>query len=792
MQIRIEVESRRGLRIIDEIPDISLCKIEGYNGIGKTAAIKLLRLCAGAQPFLENAQDWRSFRDQLLHARVTITSLQHARSIEWILQPDNWPADPRPLEGRLGEVLIDGKAASYREIPPLFSVHHIIAAETPLSVLANRVDVSRRQITDWLEHSGVTRQHDVDIAIGEAQKLIMQSLPSQLQAEARAAEEAAKVSGIITSEINALRQRMGILDNAASVLDRLEQVRGQGADMQEKLDRLKSELDDLEAKTEALDEQITQASSRQHLDEQAEREFENARKFLVRHDKALRLATSELERLTTAAEVEPDRAKIVATQRDLSRKLNELIERQPQVHATPMLLAILDELADRLGDAERHELGQTTLLEPEEGRSGWTVSGLRDACVRQASKLRERTPSGDAQQLAEEIDQVRRRIDVVVQASAKLSEVDQAQTNFVRAEKRLRDASEALPAQAARTIDELIKSRNDLDQRSRLVQATHARLEHARELLGGGMTEDALAAELLRLCKQADVQVARLRGKREQSRSELDQLTRRHVQAIQTAERTQRLLEERKTQVSHVVETLTQGDTYDWLREALPEVAELRGLPVVEQAVFLDTISSKLEHGRNKLRNHYTAIQGIGGALSRLYGELGRSPGKMATPTFWDRAARVWLAGEVRNWFNDPLIRHSLFEGAEDLRLDWRDMRVHWTAEGEEMSKPLSGFSSGEQAFAYTHAQLAQLEREEPRAANRLIALDEFNAFLDAQRMRDLAAYLDERRLRQEHDQIVVILPLENLPPTHGGNEQEQARIRELRQRGYLTERFKL
>ncbi|MDO3701746.1 hypothetical protein Q3W71_08640 [Micromonospora sp. C28SCA-DRY-2] len=792
MQIRIEAQSRRGLRIIDEIPDIPLCKIEGYNGIGKTAAIKLLRLCAGDQPFAENDQDWRSFREQLVKARVTVTGLQHARTIEWRLDPSDWPLDPRPLEDRLGRIEVDGKTVNYIAIRSLFSVHHIIAAETPLKVLANRVEASRRHIFDWLEGSGERRQSDIDFAIDEVQKLVLQSLPSQLPTEMKAAEDFAKVSKLLTDELSDRRQRMEVLDRATSVLDRLDQVRGQGPEMQEKLDRLKEELDDLEAKTERLDDQITRASSRQHLNEQAEREFENARKFLVRTDKALRQATNELERLTTAAEVEPNSEQIVATQSELSRRLKELLERRPQVHAAPMLVSVLEDLAERLSDAERHELGQTTLLEGEEGAPSWSVSALRDACLRQAAKLRDRTPSGDAQQLEADIDLLRSRIAAVVQASAKLAEVEQAQANFSRAEKRLKDASESLPAQTAKTIDELIKARNELDQRSRSVQAAHARLEHAREVLGGGMTEDALAAELLRLCRQAEVEVARVRGRREQARAELDQLTRQQVQAVQAAERADRVLQDRKSRIAQVVELLTQDDAHAWLRAALPEVSALQRATVFQQAIQLDALSGRLEQARDKLQQQYAAIQGIGAALGRLYGEIGRSSSMSAAPTPWDRAARVWLASEVRDWFNDPLLRQSLFENADDLWLDWRDMRVHWTAEGEEMSRPLSGFSSGQQAFAYTHAQLAQLERDELGAANRLIALDEFNAFLDAERMRDLAVYLDERRLRQPHDQIVVILPLERIPPTEGGDDKQRSRIRDLRQRGYLTEAFSL
>jgi hypothetical protein len=118
-------------------------------------------------------------------------------------------------------------------------------------------------------------------------------------------------------------------------------------------------------------------------------------------------------------------------------------------------------------------------------------------------------------------------------------------------------------------------------------------------------------------------------------------------------------------------------------------------------------------------------------------------------------------------------------------------MTVLWTNEGVTLERPLSAFSSGEQAFAYTQAQVALLEHDDAAVANRLIVLDEFNAFIDSQRMDDLASYLVDRRSRIPHDQVVVILPLET-QNTAGATGATVARIRELENRGYFAEAFHL
>jgi hypothetical protein len=44
-------DSSHGIRVIDEIPDLRLCRVEGLNGIGKTLAIHLLEICTGQQPY---------------------------------------------------------------------------------------------------------------------------------------------------------------------------------------------------------------------------------------------------------------------------------------------------------------------------------------------------------------------------------------------------------------------------------------------------------------------------------------------------------------------------------------------------------------------------------------------------------------------------------------------------------------------------------------------------------------------------------------------------------------------
>src|SRR4051794_22078060 len=109
MHFTIDAKCRRGLRVIGDVPNISLCRIEGYNGIGKTSAIRLLQLCSGSQPFSDATPAWRTFRTQLVHAQISIRDLNGAHQIEWDIEPANWPEIPEILGDRIGAVKIDGR-----------------------------------------------------------------------------------------------------------------------------------------------------------------------------------------------------------------------------------------------------------------------------------------------------------------------------------------------------------------------------------------------------------------------------------------------------------------------------------------------------------------------------------------------------------------------------------------------------------------------------------------------------------------------------------------------------------
>ncbi|MFB9924953.1 hypothetical protein ACFORO_26310 [Amycolatopsis halotolerans] len=788
MHIKIEAECTRGLRIIEEIPDLSICKIEGYNGIGKTNAIKLLQLCTGGQPFSSEDPSWRSFRTQIVSARVRITGLREVGEIEWILEPRRWPAQAEPLGDLLGAVRIAGQEARPRDTLPLVKVHHVSVAETPLKALADRVTEAQNQVSIWVQESGQKRQETLDGLLEQVAKKIADSKPETLHSEVLAAQEAKKRAGTLSTKLSKARGRVDLFDRAVETADQLDQVRGRGPELDAKLEELDAQLEELEIRKEQLNSQISTASARQHQDEQADHEFDLAQKHLDRQDQALREAEAALERSAAKAGISPDREGLEQRREADSKRLNRLTEILPHVNSVPLVIDILEDLTLRLEDAEHDGLNDVTLIEAEDRNSGWTVEQLKTALANQLEALRNKAPSTDSDKLTNEIASARRQLHLLSDVEGALRNVEQAQERLTKAQGRLGTAARNLPGASTRSLDELISNRNDVDNSSRQLQAEHARVEQARELLGGGMSEEALAATLATLCAEIDVEPARVRGRSQTARNELDDVIKRESQGTHQAEKAARAAAEHRKNVAATFSWLHSNDELAWLRNAVPQIISNIDADEEQQAEILQNIAARIENGRNSLANTFYAVQGIGAALSSLAMRV-NNPVAVARSTDFDMATQHWLSEEVRQWFDDELVREALFDSGDNIRLDANDLTVTWTVDGKAHERPLLAFSSGQQAFAYAQAQVSRLDREENPPANRLIALDEFNALLDRERMSSLANYLIARQQTAERDQVVVILPLETIPSrSSSADERSLTRARDLERRGYIAE----
>lgn len=791
MHVEIEAVCRRGLRIIDEIPSISLCKIEGYNGIGKTSAIRLLELCTGQQPFKGNAFAWATFRNQLVSARVRITDLREANEIEWFLSPgESWPKEPLGLGSDIGRITINGKQETLSSVESLLRIHHFNTTETPAMILAERAKYAGDIIDRWYSRTGQSRGQDIDRALAKARSLLAQAHVT----EVRLAREVATSSQAAVLDVGAraskARHRITLLAKAVEVADQLDTVRGTGPQVALQLQDAEHALAALDRHKDDLNEEIAQAQIRRHLTEQAEASLARAQNLVERRRRALNRARADLAEAALAANVKPTHTAVNATIKTVEARLAELVEERPLASEAPAVLAVLGSLLRHLDDAIANNLQDSVLIDAESGREGWTTVALRDAVRKKIDKVSERNRGSDAETIANTIAQTRKRLDLLVTVRESLKSADRASTLVTEAEAALLEAAADVKGGSTDRLDQLLAQRNSLESDGRELQSRMDRLRNELSLLGGGKTEEALAAELDLMCRETETEPARVRGTLEREQARAHELNQQETQATLKANVAAQQLNESLSTLESTVKSLVEDQELEWLRRTEPAIRELPGSDLDRKLMLIDQVTLQLNEAGELLQSTVGSTQSISGALHELSERL-RGSGDIKQEQTWTEPANLWLGNQARQWLDDRIMRETLFEGGGDIRLNVNSLTVSWMSNGNRSYRPLAAFSSGQQTFAFTRARVAQLDESSNEVPNRMIVLDEFGAYLDRQRSSALAQYLSDRKERVPNDQVLVILPWGAASETDQADPLTVARrAKELARRGYFAEAF--
>lgn len=802
MHFDIDAQGRRGLRVIEEIPDIDLCRLEGYNGIGKTSAVRLLQLCAGIQPYsITEGRTWRAFRNHLTSARVVATGLQGASRIEWVLEPSAWPDSPEPLGDRIGEIRIDGRKVRSQDLTDLLHVHRIAGDETFTETLASQAASTGVGVLNWIEPGGLgwDRLERLDHSLADVEALLTQYDSERIErfrVDRNTAENAQREAAEVRERRKAVEKRAQLLSEALQLADQLEEVRGRGPGLEKQLEDLEQQLARLETERERLHGEITAMGEREQRDKQAREEFQKAERLLGRRQAELDRARSNLSAISVRVGVPPDNKTISTARTAATTQLQQLLNEQSRVNRTPLVIDLAQELAARLRNAEESGLADELLVASTSERLELTVQQLRVGLQRQVVDRAAQEQTEESERIASEVEQARLRIQQIGQAYSASKEVAGAEDLLRRAEVRMQKASSALSPDTATALQSLLEARNRLEQQLSDLSTRRGQLQHARSLLGGGHTEETLTERLTAAARAAGVAPSALRAELTLVEQQLDQLRMAEADAQRRARHLEQQISEYVLGSERTIGILRQDPSYEWLRDTVA-LASAADRDIEERLRFLARLKDALDGSRNRLLTFRRQVSAIGRALKQLGEQL---RGGAAEPNDWLRVVQLWLADEVGRWFDHDDVREALFPGGRDIRLDLTEMTVSWTADSELQTRPLHAFSSGEQVFAYTRARMARLDLADDGAANRLIVLDEFGAFMAADRMRRLAGYLQDRRERFAQDQIVVILPLaaelqvspedEDVLSSGIENGEMAERRRQLRKRGYFAERL--
>ena len=150
MRIKFSIEDG-SLRIIPEIPDIALARLEGRNGIGKSLAARLLELVAGEPPYVGLPLAWSSLVEQLGRVHIEIDDVA-GHTIRISLDSSRWSAtDQAAAVANPGRAFIDGVETDWTTLRSVMQVRRIAGDETlgetiGLALLQSATEVDRQRL----------------------------------------------------------------------------------------------------------------------------------------------------------------------------------------------------------------------------------------------------------------------------------------------------------------------------------------------------------------------------------------------------------------------------------------------------------------------------------------------------------------------------------------------------------------------------------------------------------------------------------------------------------------------
>lgn len=758
MKFDFEADPAGGLKIIRSIPDPSVCVIEGYNGVGKTMSIRLLMLCTGQQPYAHQRLAWSTLREGLGRARITAEGLNGAASIEWTLDSTKWPPTPGNTvdEEWLGEIRVDGEPVSLTEVRGLLEVRRIAGDVTLAETFARQADDHAAELSSlrarMLDQAGAT-QRALDL-LAQVESVARRANSAALRAVRDAADQAAAVARDAADRLAAVSAQLTLLDEAADVGERIALLRDTAPGIEAELTTVERQLEEADERRDSLSSALREADARAVASEDDARQLRNARRTAERNRDRLAAARDELAETLAAAGLARVPEDLQRCLQDRREEIDILLRRRAEVDAAPLVRQLVVDLIDRLTQAAEAGLGDQTIIVDSAVGNAQTVTELRDALTVRAEAL----PSGQAAPAAaRSLDHDTARATARLRAVEGLDRVLEAVDRWQRLAEQASDRVAALAARNSADHTDLDRLREEVRNVDEgLLELSTRRVILRRQLhdLAEGADEAGLAEHLAALLEQAETDEEHFRTDRDTTAQAVaaanEELARARVIERDTAAK----LNGTRADLRRAVTLLRDSDEFAYLRH--------QGIPIPSehdddqsQSDILARLLTRAMSAQSRLGDIPNRLVEMQTAFADIAAQL---RGNNRRGEKYQEELMNWLASQFTNWFRQKTVAEVLFPNAEEIRVDLSQQAVVWRpAGGVEILRPFEAFSSGEQAFAYTRAQLEALGPLHAR--NRVTVLDEFGAFVAHNLRDDLRRLLRERSERSPHEKTIVILP---------------------------------
>jgi hypothetical protein len=787
VRFRFDAPNRSGgLRLIEDIPDYGICHLEGRNGVGKSLALRLLELVTGQQPYGEMPGAWMTLKENLGATTVSVEGLD-GEDLVVELRPTEWPAKPDPVGEWLGGARIGATELPITEIRRRLVVVRIAGDETFEGTI-------RRRLAS--ESAAISRAHDRFEAQRSRLDELLAHLSETLAAAdpERAADEERQLEAISEEIVRTegdLRRRQEEL----SLIEQALLARRRHAAHESALPDVETQLAAVETRMGELEDQLRQSEARQaqllgELSRGSELETQIAETRARRDKRLQRFQRLERETAAQAAQlgVTPDVDSINAARLQAEDERKAVASGLESAGHNASVRTFTAHIAREL-DGRGELRGEVVAVLEGEQPGRVTGAELRAGVQRRQVELAEVEDDPLLTELREDDRRLVRRISDLRNLRSNVEALDRARDRLRSDEADLTalvDRSEA--AGERRTeYETLAKSLESMQDELRQLLAQQAQLRVRAHELTAGKSAAEVAEDLalghaklgLQDATELDLRHRETTSAAEESRVRLRQLRAEQLDLQRSV----------ALRAAELDEVRKKAAALTWLPTAVRRVLASGGETGIEAVGALRVAASSVHDSLYLVRDYFDQLVA---AAERLAVDVGhRDHSRAPDDALLDPLAQE-IGRRLRDEFDQDEIRQALFDGGKLIEIDLNTLEAKWQAGSDEVSRPFEAFSSGEQVFAYTRARIKRVE--ELDAPHKVIALDEFGAFLARDRLERLARYLRDEVVGQIADQVVIVVPLaaryERQAAETTGELQERftERARQITQRHYFAE----
>jgi DNA repair exonuclease SbcCD ATPase subunit len=764
--MRITINQTDGtLPVIDELPPFGIGQLEGYNGVGKSLTVSILEICAGVRPRMEK-EAWRGLCEGMGHIVVKATELNDLSELEWVLDgallweaSGSADASSAPLLDWFVDVRADRHSVQALEnIRPFFAVERVNGDVGLIQELAERAEAAARDVDDFAATLLASEKlASVEQRVGALRRLLEELSVERISERSALATRHVKELAAAEEVMSRAIERLERLEEVQRLRTRLEEISLRGSDLDRTIADLDERIRTMSVERRAIDRDLAAAEKAAAQSSGLRKELAAAARSYQYASTRLRNVTGDLARANQIAGID-DESDPAARRHEIDEHLTELRRERLEVDSGPAVVDLIDHVTPQLTHAVGSGLGdQTLLLNPSRPSNAWTVAEVAEGLVLRRDQVAAMPGSHEAKHIDEQIEALSMQL-------AALSDVDRLRDQRQKAIDKQNEAqetsqtlSEQLDSSSTARLEALREARRKLDDDLSAWGGERAVQVYRRDALGAPKERDALSQRLAELLSKLGLTEGQVDAAHAGALRAAEHERDAWVQLRDLAHSASAESERDAADVDRAITALSSDTAFGWVGDAAPTSSSIKE-PLPEKLQHVARLQRLAARSDQRLTDFRQLFPGLGAGLIAVAEQLrGRTPKAAAHVD----DVRRWLEVDAGKWFADDDFRDALLgDNARDVEVDLTSRQVVWTNhDGARHTKPIEALSSGERAFAFTQARLALLQRRAGIVSNRLIALDEFGAFVSANRVRQLAEYL--RRWREEHqgDQILVILP---------------------------------